>query len=207
MWIKAKNFILDVLFPKTCFNCKGEVDYLCQDCQALLDVSGFHRPLFSQNIDDLYWACDYKNPLIAKLIRNFKHEPFVRELSKTLCSLIVAHLQLADNKPDFSEFILIPVPLDKKRLRWRGFNQAEELGRELADFLKIPLASANLTRVKETKEGVENAFICQYPEKIKEQKILLVDDFYLTGSTMAECAKALKKAGAKKIIGIAVARG
>jgi competence protein ComFC len=207
MWIKAKNFILDVLFPKTCFNCKREGDYLCQDCQALLDISGFHRPLLSQNIDDLYWACDYKNPLIAKLIGNFKHEPFVRELGKTLCSLIVAHLQLADNKPDFSEFTLIPVPLDKKRLRWRGFNQAEELGKELADFLKIPLAPANLVRVKEIKEDMENAFICQYPEKIKEQKILLVDDLYLTGSTMAECAKVLKKAGARKIIGITVARG
>ncbi|MDD5489744.1 MAG: phosphoribosyltransferase family protein, partial [Candidatus Moranbacteria bacterium] len=65
----------------------------------------------------------------------------------------------------------------------------------------------NLVRAKETKEGVENAFICQYPEKIKGQKILLVDDLYLTGSTMAECAKVLKKAGAKKIVGIAVARG
>jgi competence protein ComFC len=207
MWIKAKNFILDVLFPKTCFNCKREGDYLCQDCQALLDISGFHRPLLSQNIDDLYWACDYKNPLIAKLIGNFKHEPFVRELGKTLCSLIVAHLQLADNKPDFSEFTLIPVPLHRKRLKWRGFNQAEELAKGLTNFLKIPLLLTDLNRVKETKEGVENAFICQNPETIKGKKILLVDDFYLTGATMAECAKVLRKAGVEKIIGIVVARG
>jgi len=81
------------------------------------------------------------------------------------------------------------------------------LAKELANFLKIPLLSANLSRVKETKEGVENAFMCQNPETIKGRKILLVDDFYLTGATMAECAKVLKKAGAEKIIGIVVARG
>jgi len=207
MWIKIKNLIFDILFPKTCFSCKREGDYLCQDCQALLNISGFHRPSPIQNLDDLYWACDYKNHLIGKLIRNFKYEPFVRELGKNLCSLIVAHLQLADNKPDFSEFTLIPVPLHRKRLKWRGFNQAEELAKGLTDFLKIPLLLTDLNRVKETKEGVENAFICQNLETIKGKKILLVDDFYLTGATMAECAKALRKAGAEKIIGIVVARG
>ena len=204
MWTKIKKLICDILFPKFCFNCKREGDYLCQDCQAMLEISDQHRSSLLQNIDDLYWACDYNNPLIKNLIHNFKNEPFIRDLGKNLCSLITAHLQLLDESPDFSKFILVPVPLHKKKLRWRGFNQAEELVKELANFLKIPLISNNLIK---TKEGSEDAFICQGPDKIKGEEILLVDDFYITGSTMAECAKILREAGAKKIIGIVVARG
>ena len=239
MWIKIKNLILDILFPKFCFNCEKEGDYLCQDCQELLEISGFHRNYSTQNLDDLYFAVDYKNPLIKKLIQRFKYEPFVKKLAKSLSYLIITHFQLMDNKPNFdqrasngADFILIPVPLDKKRLRWRGFNQAEELSKELAKFLKIPLISNSqaerggrrneisspcLTKIKETspqiklsdqerKENVRGVFLIKDRELIKNKNILLVDDVYTTGATMEECAIVLKKAGTKKIIGIVVAR-
>ena len=52
--------------------------------------------------------------LTAELIRRFGYEPFVKELVKPLSSLIIAHFQLMDNKPDFSDFILISVPQSKK---------------------------------------------------------------------------------------------
>ncbi|MDP2966932.1 MAG: ComF family protein [bacterium] len=230
MWIKIKNLILDILFPKFCFNCEKEGDYLCQDCQELLEISGFHRNYSTQNLDDLYFAVDYKNPLIKKLIQHFKYEPFVKKLAKSLSYLIITHFQLMDNKPNFlpqaqaqrasngADFILIPVPLDKKRLRWRGFNQAEELSKELAKFLKIPLIPNSLTKIKETfpqiklsdqerKENVRGVFLIKDRELIKNKNILLVDDVYTTGATMEECAMVLKKAGAKKIIGVVVARG
>lgn len=117
-----------------------------------------------------------------------------------------------------SEFVLIPVPLDKKRLRWRGFNQAEELAKGISKFLNIEILNNILIKTKETlpqvelsdeerKENIKGAFACQNQEKIKGRKILLVDDIYTTGSTMEECARVLKKAGAKEIIGIVVARG
>ena len=56
---------------------------------------------------------------------------------------------------DFIDFILIPVPLEKKRLKWRGFNQSEEIGKELAKFLKIPLLSDVLHKIKETPPQME----------------------------------------------------
>jgi len=230
MWIKIKNLILDILFPKFCFNCEKEGDYLCQDCQELLEISGFHRNYSTQNLDDLYFAVDYKNPLIKKLIKLFKYEPFVKELAKSLSHLIITHFQLMDNKPNFlhqsldqrafngADFILIPVPLDKKRLRWRGFNQAEELSKELDGFFKVPLISNCLTKIKETfpqiklsdqerKENVRGVFLIKDRELIKNKNILLVDDVYTTGATMEECAIVLKKAGTKKIIGVVIARG
>jgi len=246
MCIKIKNLILDILFPKFCFNCEKEGDYLCQDCQELLEISGFHRNYSTQNLDDLYFAVDYKNPLIKKLIQRFKYEPFVKKLAKSLSCLIITHFQLMDNKPNFlhqpepqrrveknehvlreaqaprasngADFILIPVPLDKKRLRWRGFNQAEELSKELDGFFRVPLILNCLTKIKETfpqiklsdqerKENVRGVFLIKDRELIKNKNILLVDDVYTTGATMEECAIVLKKAGTKKIIGVVVARG
>jgi len=231
MGIKIKNLILDILFPRFCFNCQKEGNYLCQDCQELLEISGFHRNYSTQNLNDLYFAVDYKNPLIKKLIKLFKYEPFVKELAPSLSYLIITHFQLMDNKPDFlhealdqkashgADFILIPVPLDKKRLRWRGFNQAEELSKELAKFLKIPLIqnSRAITKGKETipqvkltdearKENVRGAFLIKDRQLVKNRNILLVDDVYTSGSTMEEAARVLRIAGAKEIIGIVVAR-
>ena len=228
MWITIKNLILDVLFPKFCLNCQREGNYLCQDCQELLEISGFHQNYPAQNLGDLYFAVDYKNTLIKKIIKLFKYEPLVKELGKTLSSLVITHFQLMDQKPNFypgpklgrgsADFILIPVPLGKKRLKWRGFNQAEELGKELAVFFRIPLISNCLVKIKETfpqvkltdearKENVKGVFSIENKELIKNKNILLIDDVYTTGTTLQECAGVLKKAGAKKIIGIVIARG
>ncbi len=228
MW--KKDFFLDIIFPKFCLNCSREGDYLCEDCQGLLDISGFHQTFSTKRLKDLYFPLSYQNFLVKKIIHQFKYQPFVKELSKTLASLIIEHFQLLDNKPDFfsfpenrsssqeANFILIPIPSTKKRLKWRGFNQAEEIGKELAIFLKISLLNNVLAKIKETppqvelsdeerKENIEGAFIVRNEELIKNRKILLVDDVYTTGSTMEEAARVLKGAGAKEISGIVVARG
>jgi len=217
---KIENF-LDLFFPKFCFGCQREGSYLCQDCKAILQISGFHRKFQTENLSDLYFATEYKNPLIKNLIKLFKYEPFVKELAKDLASLIIDHFQLLEKNPPFllsnSELLLIPVPSEKRRLKWRGFNQAEEVGKEIAKFLKIPLFNDVLIKNRETlaqvelseeerKENVKEVFSCQNPEKIQEKKILLVDDVYTTGSTMKECARVLKKAGVKEVIGLVIAR-
>jgi len=245
---KIKSFLLDLFFPKFCLNCQREGTFLCEDCKAILDISNSHHPPpnfgggQTINLNDLYWAVEYKNSLIKNLIKLFKYEPFVKELAKDLASLIINHFQLLDEKPAFLkknlDYVLVPVPLEKRKLKWRGFNQAEEVGKEIAKFLKIPLFNDVLIKNRETlaqvelseeerKENIKEAFSCQNPKKIypvrelkkfgysknidfsngvKEKKILLVDDVYTTGSTMKECAKVLKKAGAKEVIGIVIAR-
>ena len=216
---KVKNFILDLLYPKFCFNCGREGSYLCSDCQSTLEILSSHTEYRTQELKDLYFALPYRNPLIKNLTKLFKYEPFVKELAQPLTSLIITHFQLIEKSPaDLADCILMPVPLEKRKLKWRGFNQAEEIGRELAQFFQIPLLNNVLAKIKETppqvelsdeerKENIKGAFFCQSSEKIKGRKILLVDDIYTTGSTMEECAKVLKTAGAKEIIGIVVARG
>jgi competence protein ComFC len=217
MWTRAKNFILDLLYPQFCFNCGWEGSYLCEDCQSTLEILNFHQKHQTQNLKDLYFALPYHGLLIKNLIQKFEYRPFVKELAIPLTSLIITHFQLLDNKPNFSDYILIPVPREKKKLKWRGFNQAEEIGRELSKFLKIPLVNDVLVKIKETlpqvesskeerKENIKGAFLIKNGSQILDRKILLVDDIYNTGSTMEECARVLKEAGAKETIGIVIAR-
>jgi len=221
---KAKNFILDLLYPKFCFNCGREGSYLCEDCKSTLEILQSHQKYIFKNLKDLYFALPYQKSLIKNLIQQFKYQPFIKELARNLSSLIITHFQLLDNKPNFFDYTLIPIPLEKKKLKWRGFNQAEEIGKELSKFLKISLLNNVLAKIKETppqvelsdeerKENIKGAFAVRNEELIKNKKILLVDDVYTTGSTMEECARVLKRPteggypGAKEIIGIVVARG
>ena len=218
---KIKSFLLDLFFPKFCLNCQREGSFLCEDCKAILDISSSHQKFQTGNLSDLYYPLEYKNPLIKNLIKHFKYEPFIKELAKDLTSLIINHFQLLDKKPSFLKknpnYVLVPVPLEKRKLKWRGFNQSEEIGKEISKFLNIPLINDILFKIKETppqvelsekerEENIKEVFIIRNREKILGKKILLVDDIYTTGSTMEECSQVLKKAGATEVIGIVIAR-
>jgi len=248
MITRIQNFILNIFFPKFCFSCQREGNYLCQDCQATLEISENNfclcqKPLRlpragkcqrcrSKKLRGLYFAVSYQNNLIQKLIRQFKYEPFIKELAKPLTSLIITHFQLVNNKPDFSGFFLVPVPLEKRKLKQRGFNQAEEIAKELSKSLGLEILNNVLIKIKETlpqvelsqeerEENVLGAFSIKNEDYnppttlpsfgrapiIKNKKILLVDDVFTTGSTMEEAAKVLNEGGAKEVWGVVIARG
>jgi competence protein ComFC len=214
---KIKETFFNLIFPKFCLGCKKEGFYFCQDCLATLEIFTFHEKFRGKNLADLYFPINYENFLVKKLIQNFKYPPLIKELKRELAQLIISHFLLLDKKPDFSDFILMPIPLSKKKLKWRGFNQAEEIAKELAEFFKIPLISDCLFKMRETKdqvelsekerkENVKGAFFVKNKEKIAGKNILLVDDVFTTGATLEEAARVLKEARAKKIVGIVIAR-
>ena len=145
--------LLDLFFPKNCFGCQKEGTYLCKDCISILDVINSHQKFKTENLDDLYFALSYKNhsfkyeyQLTERLIKKFKYNPFVKSLSRPLSSLIITHFKLCEKPIPFiqrkDDFIIIPVPLSRKRLKWRGFNQAEEIAKNLSIYLEIPLLNA-----------------------------------------------------------------
>jgi len=193
---------------------------LCQDCKSTLEIIDKHQKLNTvkyRYLDDLYFPLEYKGYLIKNLIQKFKYEPFVKELSKTLSDLIIEHFQLIEEKPDFSNFLVLPIPLEKKKLKWRGFNQSSEIGKNIAQYFKVDFLDNILMKNKKTlpqvalpeaerRKNVLGVFSVKLPEKIQGRKILLIDDVYTTGTTMEEAAKVLKTAGAKEIIGVVVAK-
>jgi len=214
---KWRSALADLVFPRTCFFCKSPKTLLCPDCESLCEVAPAHSRHSGKYIADCYAAASYDNRFIERLIASFKYEPFSKELAKPLARLIGQHFELLDSAPDFKEFIIAAVPLSKKRLRWRGYNQAQELAKILAEILDIPLDPSCLARLKETacqvglgaknrQANVAGAFGCPIPSQVLGKKILLVDDVITTGATVEECAKTLIKNGAKEVIALAIAR-
>ena len=112
--------------------------------------------------------------------------------------------------------LLIPIPLHKVKQRSRGFNQSELIADAITEVSSIEKDYSILIRhrytrnqaalpMKERAENVKGAFSVVNNLKIKGKKIILVDDVITTGSTMLECIKTLKEAGAKEVVAFAAA--
>jgi len=113
--------------------------------------------------------------------------------------------------------MIVPVPLHIKKLRQRGFNQSAILARALKKKWRIPLnyfllkrAKFTLTQTgldkKEREKNIKGAFEVTSAKDVKDKNIILVDDVYTTGATVNECAKTLRKAGAKDVAILTLAR-
>jgi len=230
---QVKNFALEILFPKICFGCQREGEYLCQDCKAILDFTrdfyclclkptkipkpGKCRNCQRKNLDGLYFPFNYQISLVKNLIQHFKYGPLVKELAKPLADCLKDYFALLDEKLDFSDFLVLPLPLEKSRLKWRGFNQAEELARYFCQDFNLEMRNDILFKIKKTspqmeldqkerRENIEGAFKVEKGEVVENRKILLIDDVYTTGATLEEAAKILKNSGAKKVWGLVLAR-
>lgn len=99
--------------------------------------------------------------------------------------------------------IIVPIPLHKRRLRTRGYNQSEYIARGISEITGIPVDTTHVTRVKNTpkqalqsgeerKHNVTDAFAVNHPEQMYHKHILIVDDLMTTGETMRSCLKAMK---------------
>ncbi len=121
--------------------------------------------------------------------------------------------------------VLIPIPLATKRLRTRGYNQSEVLARALARQWRIPVLPDLLVRTRETPTqtaltpgtrlaNVAGAFevrnvkcgMRNFAFRLSTFELILVDDVFTTGATLAEAARALEQAGATRVEGVTFAR-
>ncbi|MEN8142737.1 MAG: ComF family protein [Thermodesulfobacteriota bacterium] len=230
--------LLDLLFPPTCISCGSHqiADskiMLCQTCRGELEpISG---PLCSccgipftaaTNNDHLCGLCltnhfhfdraravlRYKPPL-TEIISRFKYHG-QRTGLKTFRALQQQSTHLTE--PTHPELI-IPVPLHRKRLQERGFNQALVLARTfypddrgIIDFLTLIRQRHTDPQTglsgKARRRNLKNSFMVIDEEKVKGKRVILVDDVFTTGTTVSECARVLKKAGANKVDVLTLAR-
>jgi len=219
---KIINSFLFFLFYKKCIICSKNGYQLCQDCCHLIELengflfNGKNRAPDLEYLNKVYWATNYENFVIKKLIRKYKYSPFYKNLFSVFSKILSDFVEL--NELNFNEIdLIINVPSTIKKKKWRGFDHIEKFCLGFSDKINIPTCRNNLIKIKNTKpqialskeerkENVENAFFVKNPEEIKEKNIILIDDVMTTGATLNECAKTLKLAGCKKIYGLTIAR-
>ncbi len=227
---------IDLVFPKKCVICKKRGSYLCERCFIFISFDAkslclaCNNPSFNNlthprckrkfTIDGCFSALSY-NKTAQKLISNFKGKPYLTDLKVVLTDLfyesIIQNEQFAKLIVNGS-WLIVPIPLSSSKLRKRGYNQAEILAKELSKKFNFP-AQNLLERTKEPKTkikstklqrklNVKDAFVLKNSQlSIVNKSIFLVDDVVITGSTLLEAARVLKKAGAGKVFGLTLARG
>lgn len=137
--------------------------------------------------------------------------PLGKWFARRLASLV------AGQTLDFAADAVVPVPLDRGRLRERGYNQAELIAKPLARLLGIPFRSYLLVRTRprpnqlrltrrERWETVRGAYATHKMAQVDKLRVILVDDVFTTGATLDACSRALKGAGAARVVGLTVAR-
>lgn len=212
-----------------CASCaKDEIEYfadqVCPYCE-LLSPYGFTHPRCEKQygLDGLFVLAHY-HQLIPKITHEVKYQGYFAILPE-VAELIAQHYH---HKFNFQYFV--PVPLSKKRERERGFNQAEKLALSLQSTV-YPLQQAQIRNNKsvvkllirtrdtrpqfdlkmdERKNNVKDAFALNpnlLAINLKPYSFCLIDDVATTGATLFECAKVLKKSGAKNVYAITIARG
>ncbi len=243
-----KNWVLDVLFPKCCLGCGRENVFICKECLGkivfLKNQICFgckkscsdgkfctERCAKGFGFDQIIACCDYeKKGITKKIIVNFKYK-FNEELCAILGEILkTMYVYFSQRDARFYDTCLVPVPIHKKRLKYRGFNQALKLAEylknslqndesfgnkyknlELVDCLRRTVfvqAQAKLTREKRLKNMQDSIEIRQsFIEKIRDKYVILIDDVITTGATMNQCAQVLKQYGAKYVCGLVISRG
>lgn len=162
---------------------------------------------------------DYNNDVVQHLIHDFKYKHCFA-LAEPLTTPAIQWLktQHALHSSNKNNTVIVPVPGHPRRTRKRGFHPAFKIAEIASMELDIPITQNVLVKIKNTKQqakteqrkeryaNVKNVFKAQNISPIRKKTILLIDDVYTTGATMAECSRVLKNAGVKDVIGLAIAK-
>ncbi len=213
-WKIVKTFFLDLIFPIDCLGCGKEGEWVCGDCKK--NIRPDRHSLRGESLDKIFSFYSYDSEIVKELIHGLKYR-FVEDLAAPLGDLLVGELEKVRGQIGQPDFI-VPVPLHEKRLLERGFNQSELLAIKISERFGWPVENMVLTRSRATasqvdfdeegrKKNIGGAFFAADREKILNKKIVLVDDVTTTGATMEECARVLKRVGAREVLGVAFAKG
>jgi len=239
------RYLINFVYPPRCAACEARMDLdaaekICDACIALIErvpepmcqVCGVPLQVADQACSQWCRACAESPPhfgraravaryrlgisedvqVVPSIIRRHKYGRD-QSLSHALAQCLGESLPL--NGEDYD--LVIPVPLHRRRLRWRGFNQAALLGVAVARKIDCVLDVMTLARIRDTppqtwqdsaqrRQNVRGAFAVTRPQLIANQSLLLVDDVMTTGATLNECARTLLAGGARKVDVFTLAR-
>ena len=220
--------LFDILYPRTCPFCgryisdrqirEEHIEWLCVDCwkhlprteqdilrdnsteETLTDGSSEIKQAMRLEKAAAYLFFEKEHP-IQWVIHRMKYR------DQPMLGFWLARQALLDwrNETFFEDLdLIVPMPLHPKRLRERGYNQAEYIALGISELTGIPVDTTHVLRVRNTpqqarqtgderKTNVANAFAVVRPEELKDKHILVVDDLITTGETMRACLKAMKR--------------
>jgi ComF family protein len=197
-------------FPegKLCPRCGAELggregeSQVCDPCEA-------GENLFDKGL----WVCGY-NEAMRSAIHTLKYERKSR-MARFLSDLMVS--SIGEFMEEAKAEVLLPVPIHRKKLREREFNQASLLAKGIGKVYNIPVVEGCLVRDRETppqsqldREGrrsnVRGAFKVADAKKVSGKSVMLVDDIYTTGATANECCRVLIEAGVRSVYVLTLAR-
>ncbi|MFC1918367.1 ComF family protein [Chloroflexota bacterium] len=225
---KLGGMALNLLFPKWCLGCGKEGEYICDSYRSslprimppLCPRCGSPQPNGILCPGCVGWQAEIdgiRSPfrfdgIIRQAIYQFKYRN-LRALAEPLAQLLKDYLL---TNPISGE-ALVPVPLHRKRLRERGYNQSSLLARKLGKLTNLPIVDDCLIRqrlahpqartstVEERQSNVADAFACR-DRRLRDKQVLLIDDVATSGATLDACAAALKASGATSVWGLTLAR-
>ncbi|MDD4602030.1 MAG: ComF family protein [Negativicutes bacterium] len=212
------TIVLDLVYPPKCPGCRGGVDVHGSWCGACLgrvlaprEISvHLHR---LHHLDFCLTVCDYSGG-----VKRVIHDMKFRQAKKYACHLEgLLEMGVAPGRI-LSPELVIPVPLHAERLKERGYNQNDLIFKGWAKRQGLMWCSDNLVRTRPTqpqwelklserRKNIKDAFVVTRPDDVFGRSILLVDDIITSGTTMDECARTLKKSGARTVCGLTLASG
>lgn len=226
---KFFNTFLDIVFPPTCTVCGEEGAWICPACIAgfspcentrcplckkpfyrgFLCVSCREQCAFSQCCSSFSYTDALKRAVHA--IKFGSARLSIPLLVPFLCDTW-------DMFGNDAVDCVMPIPLHVRRLRERGFNQAEVFARGVGVHLGKPLMTDILIRSRETKAqaelsreerraNIKDAFSCRADARFDGASVLLIDDVCTTGATLSDAARALHRVGARTISALTLAHG
>lgn len=216
MSMRFISYLLDLLFPPKCVFCRtimdNNYDLICSNCKKELPHTQnggiLKGNFFTSCVSPLYYENEVREALLR--YKFYQLTAYAEPLGKLLAECVEEYIE---EQVD----IISWVPLSKKRLRSRGYDQAHLLAKVVSKELDIPCSSV-LKKTRHTapqsrtgsgdqrRKNIAGAYEVIDKKLIDGKVILLIDDIVTTGSTFAECARTLGKGGADKVYCAAVAR-
>jgi ComF family protein len=221
------KYLINLLFPKLCLGCNSLLltneRTICSSCNHNLPYTNHHLLKSNDTTKKFYGIIPiefsaamlyfHQKGIVQNLIHNLKYKNH-QEIGTLLGNWYAKDIETVAKIKKFSE--IIPVPLHKKRLEERGYNQVTTFCEALSNELQIPYNPSLLYRNrysktqtkkdKENRKEVTNAlFDVTYTVADHNKHFLLVDDVMTTGATLEACAKALLKIPNSKVSIVTIA--